>query len=201
MNRTSEWRLEPARRSSAVIGLVGLLAAGYGVVSAVVFSNVTWYSYFTTGATGFLGWINLKLRNESILAQDKRLLLKTYMLYVLAALLIELVGRFLLRFWEYPSFTPTEELVHVFAIGYPFAFFAIYESLVLIRRYLPSFHLSVIAATLLNALTHELPNTFAWEWRYAIPYVTLEILQINVVVIVGWIILVAVPLGAQRIVR
>jgi hypothetical protein len=51
---------------------------------------------------------------------------------------------------------------------------------------------SAIAALLilipLNAFSHELPNTFAWEWRYQImPFASLEILGIPVIVLtLGW---------------
>jgi hypothetical protein len=40
----------------------------------------------------------------------------------------------------------------------------------------------------INAFAHELPNTFAWEWRYQnMPFASLEILGIPVVVLtVGW---------------
>jgi hypothetical protein len=39
-----------------------------------------------------------------------------------------------------------------------------------------------------NALAHELPNTFAWEWRYQnMPFTSVEILGVPVVVLtVGW---------------
>ena len=39
-----------------------------------------------------------------------------------------------------------------------------------------------------NALAHELPNTFAWEWHYQnMPFTSLEILGVPVIVLtVGW---------------
>ena len=181
------------------LGIIGLLLAIYGVASAISYSNVKWYSYFVIGGTLFLAWINKILKNDSLFEKSKIYLLKTYGIYLLFTILIEIVGRFILNFWDYPSFNLVDKFIHVFLIGYPFAFFFIYESFKLMRKKVPSLSIAIILATLINAFVHEFPNTFAWEWVYAIPYVTFEILQINIVVIVGWIVLIAIPLITKRI--
>ena len=182
-----------------ILGIIGLLLAIYGVASAILYSNVTWYSYFVFGFTFFLAWINQILNNDSLFEKSKIYLLKTYGLYLFFTILIEIVGRFILNFWHYPSFNLTDKVIHVFLIGYPFVFFSIYESFKLIRKKVPSLSVTIILATLINAFLHEVPNIFAWEWVYTIPYVTFEILQINVVVIVGWVILIAIPLITNKI--
>lgn len=182
------------KKYRGLIGIIGLLLALYGIISAIFYSNVTWYSYFTIGSTFFLAYLNSKIKNKSIFEKSKIQIAKTYGLYLIITILIEIVGRFLLHLWIYPSFNIAEQIIHVFLIGYPFAFFFIGESLTLIRKKVPSFTLTIIIATLINALLHELPNLFAWEWKYTIPYITVEILQINIVVIVGWAILIAVPI-------
>jgi hypothetical protein len=48
--------------------------------------------------------------------------------------------------------------------------------------------LALLLSIPVNALAHELPNTFAWEWRYQnLPFGFLEILGIPVIVFtVGW---------------
>jgi hypothetical protein len=48
--------------------------------------------------------------------------------------------------------------------------------------------LALLLSIPVNALAHELPNTFAWEWRYQnLPFASLEILGIPVIVLtVGW---------------
>jgi hypothetical protein len=181
------------------LGIIGLLFAIYGVVSAILYSNATWYSYFVVGGTFFLAWINLILKNDSIFEKCKIYILKTYGLYLLFTIAIEIVGRFILNFWHYPFFNLADKIIHVFLIGYPFAFFFIYESVKLIRMKVPSLAVTIILATLINAFVHEVPNIFAWEWVYTIPYVTFEILQINIVIIVGWVILIAVPIITTKI--
>jgi len=184
-----------------IVGIIGLILAVYGVVSAILYSNVTGYSYFVIGGTFFLTWINQILKNDSLLEKSKVYLLKTYGLYLLFTILIEIVGRFILNFWHYPSFNFTDKVIHVFLIGYPFAFFFIHESLKLIRKKVPSLAVTIILATLINAFIHEIPNIFAEEWIYTIPYVTFEILQINIVIIISWFILITIPLITKRILK
>jgi hypothetical protein len=193
--------LSKMKKYSHILGIIGFLLAIYGLVSAILYSNVTWYSYFVIGGTLFLAWINQILKNDSIFEKGKYYLLKTFVLYLIFTVLIEIVGRFILNFWNYPSFNLVDKLLNVFLIGYPFAFFFIHESFKLIRRKVPSLSITIILATLINAFAHEVPNIFAWEWVYTIPYVTFSILQINIVVIVGWVVLIAIPLITKRILQ
>ena len=185
-----------------IIGIIELILVIYGVISAIFFSNVFWYDYFTIGGTFFLGYINYKINNKSIfeiLEKNKTKFFKMYFLYVIAAIVIELIGRFILNFWDYPSLSPLEKVIHSFLIGYPFAFFFINESFILINKKIKLFSLALVSVIIINAFVHEIPNTFAWAWVYTIPYVTFEILHINIVVIVGWIVLVCVPLIVNKI--
>ncbi len=55
---------------------------------------------------------------------------------------------------------------------------------------------SLVAATYLNLLLHELPNTRAWEWVYAgVPWQTVQILHIPVAVFPGWLALSLLPVA------
>ena len=125
--------------------------------------------------------------------------MKNYGFYLLFTLLIEFVGRFILNFWDYPSFNLEDRIIHVFLIGYPFAFFFIHESFKLIHKKVDSFSVAIIITTILNTFIHEIPNLFAQEWIYTIPSISFEILSINIVVIIGWIILISIPLITKRI--
>ncbi|MBI2173386.1 MAG: hypothetical protein HYT73_04255 [Candidatus Aenigmarchaeota archaeon] len=187
------------KRHLHIIGIIGLLLALYGIISAVFYSNILWYSYFVVGGTLFLAYANCRLKNDSILKHDRKYILKTYGIYLLFTILIEIAGRFVLGLWNYPFFSLMDEFVHVFLIGYPFVFFFVRESFVMINKK-TGLLAAIILTTLVNAFVHEIPNTFVWVWVYTIPYVTLEIFQINIVVIVGWAILVLVPLITKRII-
>lgn len=89
-------------------------------------------------------------------------------------ILIEIIGRFILNLWNYPSFNLTDKIIHVFLIGYPFAFFSIHESIKLIRKKIKSWSLSIILATIINAFFHEVPNIFSWEWFILFPILDLK---------------------------
>lgn len=187
-----------------VSGILGLVLTFYGLISAIFYSNVNWYAYFVIGGTFFLGYINYLLKNESIfekLEKDKKKSLKTYLYYVIAGLGIELVGRFLFHLWSYPSLSGLNEIIQVIFIFYPFGLSLVYESFILIKKFVKSFKVTIIVATLINAFVHEVPNTFVWEWKYTIPYITFEVLQINIVVIIGWVILITVPLIGEKILK
>lgn len=183
------------------LGIIGLLSVVYGVLSAILASNVIWFSYFAIGGTLFLAWINNMLKNDSLFEKSKIYVLKTYGIYLLFAILIEIVGELMLNLWNYPSFDLKSKVIHVFLIGYPFVFFFIHESFKIILKKVPSLSLAIILTTLINAFVNEIPNTFAWEWVYTIPYITFEILEINIIVIIGWIVLVTVPIITKRIIN
>ncbi len=189
------------KKFNHILGIIGLLLAIYGVVSAILYSNVTWYSYFVIGGTFFLAWINQILKNDSLFEKSKIYIVKTYGIYLLFTILIEIIGRFVLNLWYYPSFNLADKIIHVFLIGYPFNLFFVYESFKLIQRKVSSLSLTIILATLINAFIHEVPNIFVWEWIYTIPFITFEILQVNIVVIVGWVVLVVIPLITKRILK
>lgn len=82
------------KRHFHIIGIIGLLLAIYGIISAVFYSNTIWYSYFVVGGTLFLAYANCRLKNDSILKNDSKYILKTYGIYLLFMILIEIVGRF-----------------------------------------------------------------------------------------------------------
>jgi len=119
------------------MGFAGLIITLYGVISAIFYSNINWYAYFVIGGTFFLGYINYKLKNKSIfkkLEKNKNEIFKTYLYYLSAGIIIELIGRFFLNFWHYPSLSGLNEIIQVFFIFYPFGLFFIYETFVLIRK-------------------------------------------------------------------
>lgn len=192
-------------KSKKITGLtyLGLFLTLSGLAAAFLLASQYWYSLFTVGGTIFLASLNYQLGNPSILRtfeQNKKRFLAIYFAYFLAGVMIELVGKSLLKLWQNPL-TPAEQIVHVFLIAYPFAFFLLYESFILFKKYLRSSAPALLIATFLNAFLHEIPNTYAWPWQYNIPYVSWEIFQINIVVIVGWLILMAVPLLVAKIIK
>jgi len=179
-------------------GVLGFFLLIYGMVSAIFYSNYIWYCFFVVGGTFFLGYLNYRIKNKSIfdlISNNSKRFFKLWVAYIVFAIIIELVGRFLLNLWQYHSFNFIFEVV----IGYSFAFFMLYETFLLIKSGIKNNILVVVLTTLIGAFWHEVPNTFVGEWTYTIPYVKLEILNVNIVVIAGWIILVGGAILIQKL--
>ena len=181
-------------------GAIGLVLAAYGIASAVWYNGI-WYSYFAIGGALFFGSINSRLGNRGLFrafAKNRLRLLALYAIYLLAGIGIELLGRFALHLWHYPKFGLLDEVLHIYLISYPFAFFMIHEIFTALRAkfdYAKAFMLAWIGSAFLN----EVPNTRAMEWAYTIPFVKLELLGVNIIVIIGWVILIGVPLIVEKI--
>lgn len=184
------------------IGFLGFILFVYGAISAILFSSPIWFSFYAIGGTFFIGYINVKLKNTSILKEfnnKKLIFLLNYAFYVFAAVLIELLGRGLLNLWYYPSFDFAKTAIHVFLIGYPFSFFFIRESYILVGKFVKNKVWVFVLTAISNALIHEIPNTFAWEWKYTISFLPIELLNINILVILGWFFLVFVAIVVDKI--
>ncbi len=182
--------------------ILGVILTLYGLVSAFTAMNVFWYGIFVVGLTFLFGSINLWLGNKTVFSKSSPYILKLYLIYFAVGLLIEVIGRLMLNLWyAHESLTFQIQVFEVFLIVYPFVLFSVYELFVFLKSYLKSNVAAFISTWLLYAFISELPNTFVYEWVYTIPYITLEIMHINIAVIISWAVLVAVPLAAQKIIR
>lgn len=195
-----------AIRRSRVFAILGCMSRAIGVgflllslalaLSGVLFARFAvagWYSLFVVGGVFTLAWLNYILKRPGLisdLVQFPRQMATFFILAVLAGMLVELLGRGLLGFWAYPDLSVTEQIMHVFVVSYPFAFLMIVESFVLVRSFLPA-ALALPLVWLVNTFMHEVPNTWVGEWVYSIPVVDLTVGGVNVVVISGWWLLVA----------
>ena len=106
---------------------------------------------------------------------------------------IELGGRFLLNSWNYPYINNfyLEVLVLLF---YPFILFSCREMYESINIFIKKNYISFILAMILGVIIWEVPNLFSGDWIYTIPYINYEIFKINIVVILGWSILIGFPI-------
>jgi len=184
-----------------LLGIIGFLLALYGLISSIFFESSIWYSFFVIGGTLFLAWINKKKDNPSLFKKSVKEIVATYLIYLAFTILIEIVGRILLNLWYYPKFNNLDILIHVFLIGYPFGLFFVGETINMTHHLKINIVIKLTLLTIINAFLNEIPNIFSWEWVYTIPYVTFEILKINIVVIVGWIILIAIPIFTESFLK
>ena len=60
-------------------------------------------------------------------------------------------------------------------------------------------HISIPISMLLGIVIWEIPNIYSKDWIYTIPYITYEIFHINLVVILGWILLILGPVYIYKI--
>ena len=183
------------------LGYIGLIVMIIGLVLAIFFANTYWYSFFVIGGTLFLAYVNKKIKNKSlfnVLAKDKIKFFYIWISYIFLSVIIEIVGRFILDFWYYPTYNFFDEIINVYLIGYPFALFMTYETFILIYSKVKNFLVTFVGTTIISGFIHEIPNTFAYEWVYTIRYEIFEILNINVVVIFGWFILVLLAFIIQN---
>lgn len=143
------------------LGIAGLLSAVYGIVSAVLWASTVWFSYYIIGGIFFLAWLNYLLKNDSLFIKGKTYIFKTYGLYLFFMAIIEIVGRFTINFWEYPAFDFQDEIIHVFAIGYPFVFAFFHELFKIIRPQASSYLWAIVITILIGAFATEISNTYA----------------------------------------
>ena len=155
-----------------------------------------WYSLFVLGGTFTLAWLNYLLSNPGLISDTAvrpKAVVYSYLGGVGTAIVLEAIGRHTLGLWSYPELAGISGVVQIYLITYPFALFMIYETYVLIRQVLPRVPTFLIT-WFLSAFIHELPNVRVGEWVYDIPVTDLTIGGINIVVILGWSILIAAAL-------
>jgi hypothetical protein len=127
-----------------------------------------------------------------ILKNNKKKFIKLLFLMFMLGCTIEIIGRFILNLWIYP-FQTTVLLELLGLVGYIFillSFREMYESLAIIIK---NKTLLFICSIILGIIIWEIPNLFIYSWIYTIPYISLEIFKINIIVIIGWTALIGFP--------
>lgn len=194
--------------------IIGIGLTLFGVFSAIKQSNVYWYSYFTIGVFLVCDYVDYQFRGKSVLSlifdKNFKAFFSIYFLFVLAAVLIEICGRVILKMWYYPNYDLFDYMIHVFIIGYPFSLLATLElyqvfrdlSGRILRHKSSSVIFLVIITAIVSGLIHEVPNTFSYEWVYQnIPFVKYEIWDVNILVLtLGWIFLTIVSIVGYNLV-
>ena len=111
-----------------ISGIVGLFVGMYGLYSAIFRSSPIWYSFFTVGSFLLFAPVSYRLRKDSLLHSVLRkpwLLGLLYLAFLSITALVEFYGRYAGNFWTYPYFDRGELILHVYLLGYPFAFLSV----------------------------------------------------------------------------
>ncbi|OHA23868.1 MAG: hypothetical protein A3B11_01150 [Candidatus Taylorbacteria bacterium RIFCSPLOWO2_01_FULL_44_26] len=164
-----------------------------GLYLAFFAHSSIWYSFFVIGGFFLLEGINSK--KDFSLLKNYQTFLYTWLLFVLITILTEIIGNFLLNAWTYPYFGLVDYFIHVILIGYPFTFFFAMEFFVLVKRYTSSklwWFILPISAIIFGYL-NELPNIFAYEWRYSEMFLG-NFLGIPILISILWLLILLVQL-------
>jgi hypothetical protein len=122
-----------------------------------------------------------------------------YLLLLLLAIFIEGIGRIILGLWNYPRLPIF--IVNIAIILYPVILMSFREMFMFLKSIIENKFISVVASMFMGIMIWEIPNNYSQDWIYKIPFVSVQILDINLVVIIGWIILIMGPLYCYKILK
>ena len=137
-------------------------------------------------------------------------LLTLYIVFFVIGILLELIGSILFNLWSYKlaGYTPTISAVFnsmhtnpLSALGwfiYPFMLVQFIGLYGFINSFFKNTVVSTVMSMILGIFMWEIPNVYSRDWVYAIPFVHWSILGVNVVVIVGWLILIQLPVQVNN---
>lgn len=168
---------------------VGLFLFAFGLYLAFFKHSDIWYSFFLIGGFLFLEGINYP-KGFSIL-KNRKWFLQTWLIFIVIAVVIEIVGNLWLNLWDYPTFSKLNYLIHLLVTGYVFTGFFGLELFVLLQRIFTSRKSQIIIlpiSSFLFGYLNEYPNIFAYEWKY-VNWPFGEFLGIPILVSFLWIIL------------
>ena len=173
--------------------IVGLIIT---IFSAILFFNGSKIWHFSGGLGlwfifDYLYSFREKNTALQILLRDKKKFLKLYLAMVLFGASIEFIGRFIFGLWEYPHYNKIHEVASV--LFYPFLLFQLREMYILVKSKIKKPIVSLASAVILGVIIWEVPNLFSNNWIYYIPFVSLEISNINIIVILSWTLLIIIP--------
>lgn len=142
---------------------------------------------------------------DLLITKDYKKFFIVYSVLFILGFLTELLGIIILNFWSYASFNYQTDLLSILnrlskypleGLGFfiwPFILMSFKETYSFIKSYFNK-KISFILSMVLGILIWETPNIFSKDWIYTIPYINLEIFHINIIVIIGWSLLIGFPL-------
>ena|SRR3989344_661945 len=151
-----------------------------------------WYYTGVFGVWLLFAYLSSLKGNKTTLNLNKKQFIYLYISLSIFGILIELIGRAVLNWWHYPRTSPIITNIAIVFL-YPIiliSFIEMYNFIISsIKKPLVATLLSVVAGIII----WEVPNIYSKDWIYTLPYNSLEILNINVIIILGWFILILGP--------
>lgn len=128
-----------------------------------------------------------------ILKENKQRFFQLYLMIFFLGCSFELIGRFILNWWIYPNIN-TVFLEILLLLFYPFILFSFREMYNALGVVIKNKIMTFVFSMLLGVIIWEIPNMFSKDWVYMVPYSNLEILNLPVIIIIGWSTLIGLPL-------
>ncbi|MBT4376160.1 hypothetical protein HOD29_02190 [archaeon] len=178
-------------RDNIFILIIGVVISVASIVLAL-FKIKLWYFAGVFGLWFLFDYLtSMKKKDTTIqlFIKDKKTFFNLYLVLLAVGMSIEYIGRFLLGWWHYTS----PKYLEIFVILYPFMLFSLREMYESTKMFLKNRVFAFIAAMVIGIIIWELPNLISLSWIYAMPF-GFEIVGINIIVIIGWALLIGIPL-------
>lgn len=183
--------------------IIWIFSAIFAIISMILYfqNSHYWYNYLVFGMLFLFDNLSNIRGNKTTLdllfnqRYKKFIILFSYLF--IAGVLIELIGHFWLNLWYYKFINPVSEHIIANLIGfltYPIILMSFRETFNFIRSLIKNNFFSLIFTIILSIIIWEIPATFTEDWIYTIPYVNTEFFGVNIIVLLGWPILILFPL-------
>lgn len=158
--------------------------------------NHYWYYPGVVGIWLFFDYLSHLRKNKTtfdlLINKNYKKFFLLYFYLMIFSVIIEIIGNLLLDFWSYTFLSNIMVIISV-PINYPFILMSFVETYRLLNSFIKSKEITLIFSMFLGIIIWEIPNLYSRDWIYNIPYVNTEIYHINIIIILGWGILILPP--------
>ncbi|MDP2906656.1 MAG: hypothetical protein Q8O03_01835 [Nanoarchaeota archaeon] len=189
------------QKKSRLLLVIGLIISVTSISLAFLKINY-WYFPAVIGVWfvfDYLASYKSKHTTIQILKENKKKFFQLYLMIFFLGCSFELIGRFILGWWAYPSIN-TIFLEILLMLFYPFILFSFREMYNTLSIIIKSRIITFVFSMLLGIIIWEIPNMFSKDWVYTVPYLNFEILNLQVVIVIGWSALIGFPLIVYSVV-
>lgn len=188
--------------------IIGILFIIFSII-LYISKSIFWFNTATIGVWLLFDTLSAARKNKTtadlITRKKYGKFVKLYFYLLAFGILIESIGSLLLGLWSYPklwSLEPLSFLIIANVAGYlfyPFILMSFREMYNFLNSFIRNKITTAILSMIVGILIWEVPNVYSKDWIYKIPYINVEIFHINILVIIGWVILIMGSLKFYKI--
>ncbi len=167
------------------------------------YKNIVWYNFAVWGWWLFFDclshWQGNKTTLDLIFKKKYYSFFRLYGLLLLISIVMEVVASLIFGLWSYPKLWRIEPLWLLILVNfwgylsYPIIFMSLMEMYAFLYTLIRRKWIAVISFLIVGIVIWEVPNIFSQDWIYYISFVDYNLGGLNVVVILGWVILLFIP--------